>query len=167
MKDLALKGIIELLFCDESGFYANMPTGYAWVKKGEEKLIPQNIMPECKMNVLGLYNYAKESLSYSYTTSNIDSEMFINLFEIAKSHSDKPVFVVIDNYSVHKSKITAQKMQEWNKEGIFFYFLPPYSPELNKIENIWRHVKYNKIKQRSFKTKEDLITAVCDALNKI
>lgn len=28
------------------------------------------------------------------------------------------------------------------KQGVTFYFLPPYSPELNRIERLWQMMKY-------------------------
>jgi len=55
----------------------------------------------------------------------------------------KPITVILDNASIHTSK----KLQPyWNllkEKGMSFYFLPPYSPELNRIEVLWRQMKYN------------------------
>lgn len=35
------------------------------------------------------------------------------------------------------------KIQEWEEQDVFIFFLPPYSPELNLIEILWRRIKYN------------------------
>lgn len=35
-----------------------------------------------------------------------------------------------------------QKSRVWEKQDLHLYFLPPYSPELNKIEILWRKMKY-------------------------
>ena len=34
------------------------------------------------------------------------------------------------------------KMEEWKENDLLVYFLPPYSPELNLIEILWRRIKY-------------------------
>ena len=38
----------------------------------------------------------------------------------------------------------------WPALGIYLYFLPPYSPELNEIEPVFRQVKYQEIPVRSY-----------------
>ena len=41
----------------------------------------------------------------------------------------------------HPSK-HEEKIIEWKKKGLTIKFLPPYSPELNKIEILWRFIKH-------------------------
>jgi DDE superfamily endonuclease len=45
--------------------------------------------------------------------------------------------------------------------------LPPYSPELNPVENIWQYLKQNHLSNRVFDTYEDIVDACCDAWNKL
>lgn len=54
----------------------------------------------------------------------------------------KRTILILDNAPIHRSKIFKAKMKLWEKEDMYVYFLPPYSPELNKIEILWRFVKY-------------------------
>ena len=44
--------------------------------------------------------------------------------------------------------------------GFYLYFLPPYSPELNRIEPVFRQVKHQEIPQRSHATRSGLREAV-------
>ncbi len=46
------------------------------------------------------------------------------------------------------------------KLGIFLYYLPAYSPELNRIEPVFKQVKHHEMPTRSFTTKADLRKAV-------
>jgi transposase len=48
------------------------------------------------------------------------------------------------------------------KLGIFLYYLPPYSPELNRIEPAFKQVKHDEMPTRSFTTRADLRKAVED-----
>jgi transposase len=48
--------------------------------------------------------------------------------------------------------------------GITLFYLPPYSPELNKIERVWRSVKYEDIPIRAYPWIEELQATVEQAL---
>lgn len=51
-------------------------------------------------------------------------------------------------------------------EVIRCVYLPPYSPELNPIEQFWSLVK-NRVKRSKFNDKEDLFTRIRDACNEV
>ena len=50
--------------------------------------------------------------------------------------------VILDNTSVHKAKEIAPLLKVLQGNGLKLYFLPPYSPELNRIEKLWHNMKY-------------------------
>ena len=144
-----------------------IPVNYSWTKKGQQKHIDKINDPTIKTNILGLFDYVEEDLTYSYTQNKIDSEIFISLFDITKPENDIPVCVVIDNYSIHTSKITQKKKLEWEKQGIFLYHLPPYSPELNLIENKFNILKHYLISKRNFDNSNDLNSAIFKGVAKL
>ena len=43
--------------------------------------------------------------------------------------------------------------------------LPPYSPELNPVENVWQFLRQNHLANRVFDTYTDIVDACCDAWN--
>ncbi|MEN4006915.1 MAG: transposase [Methanobacteriaceae archaeon] len=51
---------------------------------------------------------------------------------------EKRLNIVLDNYSVHKTKLVQKVAEILN---INLIFLPPYSPDLNPIEDVWRKIK--------------------------
>lgn len=159
-KKLAEKRKIKLVYLDEAGFSGDLPVNYSWIKKGQQKHIPKINDSSVKINVLGLFDYKKEKMDYSITPHKMDSEMFISLFDITKPKSKVPVYVVLDNHSIHTSKLTKKKRIEWEKENIFFYHITPNSPELNLIEGKWRILKHNRMQKRHFDNSNDLETSV-------
>ena len=56
-----------------------------------------------------------------------------------------PCLVVLDNASIHRSGAFREKLADWQQRGIYLHFFPPYSPELNLIEMLWRKVKYRMV----------------------
>lgn len=76
----------------------------------------------------------------------------------------RPCVIVVDNYAVHHSRVVKAEIPALKTAGVSFFFLPPYSPELNMIEPIWRQIKYQDIPDRSFLTIQELQSAVDAAL---
>ena len=74
--------------------------------------------------------------------------------------SKAPRVVVLDNASIHTSRVIRQARHRLTTLGIYLYFLPPYSPELNEVESVFRQVKHQEIPQRSFTTRYELREAV-------
>ena len=54
----------------------------------------------------------------------------------------KKTVVIFDNSSSHTSEKFMKNIEKWEKKGLFVKYLPPYSPELNPIEILWRFIKY-------------------------
>ena len=48
-------------------------------------------------------------------------------------------------------------------DNITILHLPPYSPELNPVENVWAYLRGNKLSNRVFDTYEAIVDACCDA----
>ena len=78
----------------------------------------------------------------------------------------RPCVIVLDNYAVHRSRVVTAELPALQAQGIEFYFLPSYSPELNAIEPLWRQIKYQDLPERSYVTAVALQTAVDGALTK-
>ena len=68
--------------------------------------------------------------------------------------------VVLDNASMHRSKLVKGARPELVKHGIVLYFLPPYSPELNLIEPVFGVIKHYDVPKRSYTSIDDLFQAV-------
>ena len=52
-------------------------------------------------------------------------------------------------------------------ENITIMVLPPRSPELNPVENVWQFIRENWLSNRVFKNYEDIVTLCCEAWNKL
>ena len=51
-------------------------------------------------------------------------------------HVGKPLTVILDNASVHTARALQPYLRLLHAKGLTLYFLPPYSPELNRIEKL-------------------------------
>ena len=58
--------------------------------------------------------------------------------------------------------------QDWSfSTNISIFPMPPKSPELNPVENIWQFMRDNWLSNRVFKSYDDLVDHCCDAWNKL
>ena len=59
----------------------------------------------------------------------------------------------------------AQQQQEcWQQQGLLLFFLPPYSPQMNRIEDEWLHLKRDELASRVFEDEFDLAIAIMDGM---
>lgn len=72
--------------------------------------------------------------------------------------------ILLDNSSVHKSKLVLDTLKEC---GIKYLFLPPYSPDFNPIELLWALMKsvLRKLKARTHDKLEDAINIAFNSVN--
>lgn len=78
----------------------------------------------------------------------------------------RPLIIVLDNYSVHKSRAAADAQPELEAANIQLVYLPAYCPERSAIEPVWNDVKQHQVPTRSFARVRDLKEAVEAALTR-
>ena len=69
--------------------------------------------------------------------------------------------IVLDGAGWHGSQELA------TPENITLITLPPYSPELNPVENLWEYLRKNKLANRLYETYVDIVDACCEAWNSL
>ncbi len=179
----AAAGRRDLYHLDECGFAPTLPTSYTWAREGTRVVVPYEAPQGRRVNVIGALAAAgpRPRLVWASRCSGqgrLDSAALLDFVarDVAGLPAPwealpagyvraRPCTIVLDNYSVHRSKAVKAAALVLARTGVTFYFLPAYSPELNRIEELWRHLKYEELPQRSYRTLADLRTAVTDALN--
>ena len=77
-----------------------------------------------------------------------------------KWRRERPLMVVVDNYSVHKSEPVRWEQRALAAADIYLVYLPAYSPQWSRIEVHWKVAKYHDLVQRSYTSLGDLKRAV-------
>ncbi len=163
--ELANEDGIELYYFDESGFNLTPNVPYAWQKKGTTIEIPSSRSKN--INVLGFFSSTgKKLVSYCFEDS-VNSDVVIGCFDNLLKSITKKTVIVMDNASIHRSEAFKVMIPKWEKKGLYIYFLPPYSPELNKIEILWRFIKYYWLPFSSFSSLQSLRTNLYEILGNI
>lgn len=123
----------EVWFYDESGFACDMKPRRQWAKKGS-KPVHFYLGNHIRCNLVGAVcpaNGELETLIVPYT----DTVVFQLFLDYLKERTDnRRIIIVMDNASWHKTRGL-----KWG--NIIPVYLPPYSPDLNPIEELWKVIK--------------------------
>ncbi|MGM0654706.1 MAG: transposase [Thermodesulfobacteriota bacterium] len=81
----------------------------------------------------------------------ISRDIVVACFDAFSESITKRTIVVLDNAPIHHSGIFKDQIKKWEERGLFLYFIPKYSPELNLIEILWKHIKYFGLSTSAYK----------------
>lgn len=135
-----MAGEIDLFFLDESGFSADACIPYAWQRPGKTLALPAN--SSGRVNVIGLLSLQGTSFFRTVETTVTSAVIAETMAGFIQSRpADKLTVVVMDNAPIHR-KAERENQALWLLGRVWVWFLPPYSPELNLIEILWKKIKY-------------------------
>jgi transposase len=89
--------------------------------------------------------YRYHLLTYQKSGS-LNANFIIQCLDAFCLSTTKPTVIVLDNASLHTCQVLEAKKQVWEQKGLYIFFLPKYSPYLNRIERLWKQVKYHWLK---------------------
>ena len=134
--------------CDESGFSLIPLTPYAWQKGRRELTVAKEAGK--RLNVIGFWSRQGHFLSVEQT-QNVDLDTIMEVLEALSGTLTLPTVLVLENAPWHTSKRLVKRAAAWERKGLFLYFLPAYSPELNRIELLWKKVKHEWLPLKAWK----------------
>lgn len=151
--ELHKQGYLDLYFGDESHFGLTPNLPYAWQHKNKPLLLPA--ARSKSLSVLGLMTPCCKLYSKTFEQT-INSDIAIEFMDDFANQIVKKTVVILDNAPIHKSKKFIANIARWREQDLYIYFLPPYSPELNKIEILWRFIKYQWIPLDAYRNFQNL-----------
>jgi transposase len=136
--DEAKQGKRTVLFVDAAHFVMGAFLGMVWCFV---RLLLPSASGRKRHNVLGAYDPITQEAITVTNDTYINQDVFCEFLDkIAKAYADsgRPITLILDNARYQKCQSVANKAKELNIELLY---LPPYSPNLNLIERLWRFVK--------------------------
>jgi transposase len=145
---------------DEARFGTHSKIGHGWFPTGERSVV------KVKLGFKNSYIYGAiepksgEFFSLLMPKANSDN-MNIFLQEMSKHYRDEQITLIMDGAGWHKAKSLIIP------SNIKIIHLPPYSPELNPVERMWRYIKSYTIRNKIYDSLESLENSVCDFIGQI
>jgi transposase len=141
LQSMAQAGQCELLYFDETGFSPNPPLQYGWTPIGQTRCAETGVHRQ-RVNVLGALDHGGKLLWTVKEQHTVREDVMAFFDRIAEQPHSVPRIVVLDNANIHHGEAMEQKRRQWQRRALYLYYLPPYSPELNRIEILWKQAKY-------------------------
>ena len=148
------------MFQDEAGFGRINKPKYCWCRKGIRPSVPCHHIRE--------YRYAYGAIepltgdSFFFVMSNCDT-VCMNGFlrELSQKYPDDVILLCCDGAAWHKANALNVP------PNIFLHFIPPYTPEMNPIEQIWKEIRKRGFKNEIFSTLEKVIDRLCETISSL
>lgn len=145
-------GQIELAYLDEAGFAQVLINRNAWKPHSEQHSI--NTPRGQRLNAMAALLNSGMVVHALYRGIST-AKLFLSFVADLTQKVSKP----LDMISIHDAAAIWPALARFEKQGITFKFLPPHSPEINRIETMWQLMKHRWLKGEH-QTKEELKRAI-------
>jgi hypothetical protein len=146
------------------------PVSYSYARIGTQKRIEQAKTYGDRISILGIWQ-VEESFDYALVQGSFTKERYVKVMqqialkcEQTLQQTGRITVIVQDNGSAHTSHLAREHWQQWQTQGVYLFFLPPYSSEMNLIETQWHQLKTHEIAGRNFDNEYDLANAIIDGM---
>lgn len=149
----------RIYFVDASHPHHNSMPAYGWIRTGETKEIKSNTGRQ-RLNLNGALNL--EGLEVIIREDDmINATSVIALLEqIEGAQPEGLIYLILDNARYNRSKKVAAYVKKHKR--IKFMFLPPYAPNLNIIERLWKFFHEKTLYNTYYDSFKEFKTAVLD-----
>ena len=155
----AKAGQRAVFFVDAAHFVLAAFLGYLWSLK---RIFIQSPSGRQRFNILGALNAVTHELITVTNDTYINAASVCELLhKLADLHLDVPITLFLDNARYQKCDLVQTTAKGLNIE---LCFLPPYSPNLNLIERLWKFVKKECLYSEYYTDFTKFKTAIRDCL---
>ena len=151
---------IRLMFQDEAGFGRINKPRSCWCRKGLRPSVPCHHIREYRYAYGAVEPMTGERFFLILPYCNTDC-MQLFLDHLSAAYPDDLILLVCDGAMWHKAESL-----RW-PENIRRLSIPPYTPEMNPIEQIWKQIRSMGFKNEVFPTLEAVMDRLCDTINQL
>jgi putative transposase len=148
------------MFMDEAGFGRINKPKYCWVFDSMRPLVPCHHIREYRYVYGACEPLTGDSFFLILPYANTDC-MQIYLNELSKEFSTDFILLAVDRASWH----TTGNLNL--PDNIQFFFLPPATPEMNPIEQIWKELRSIGFCNEIFATLEKVVDRLCETIQSL
>ena len=142
------------MFQDEAGFGRINKPKNCWCPKGTRPSVPCHHIREYRYVYGAVEPTTGENFFYILPYCNTECmQAFLN--GLSKEYPKDTILLVCDGAAWHKAK--ALRIPD----NIQFLHIPPYTPEMNPIEQIWKQIRTMGFKNEIFHTLEAVVERLC------
>ena len=151
---------VRLMFQDEAGFGRINKPKYCWCKKGVRPSVPCHHIREYVYAYGAVEPLTGNSCFLILPYCNTEC-MNIFLKELSETFPNDYIILACDGAAWHKSSSLV------SPANIQLISIPPYTPEMNPIEQIWKEIRKIGFRNEVFNSLKNVVDRLCDSLNSL
>lgn len=147
------------VYVDEVDIHLNPKIGPDYMLRGTQKRV---LTPgkNQKRYLAGALNATTGELTWVEAERKTSDLFILLLWQLRKEYADAPcIHIVLDNFKIHDSARTRIALAALG-DRVKLHFLPPYCPDHNKIERVWKDLHDNVTRNHTCRTMGELMTEV-------
>lgn len=151
----------EIWFGDESGVRSDYHAGTTWAARGKTPVV-RTTGARYRLNMLSAVN-RRGKMRFMIEAKGLNADVMCRFLDRLMAGQKRRIFLILDGHPIHKSARLARKVTAFNGR-LRLFLLPPYSPELNPDEGVWREVKGHRLGRAGIFSFADLKSKALGAL---
>jgi transposase len=153
-----------IYFQDESGVRSDFHSGKTWALKGRTPIV-EATGARFGLNMMAAIT-PRGQMHFMLVKGTVGSEQIVEFLKRLMSGHGQKVLLIWDGHPTHKSKAVKECIASFDGR-LEIFLLPPYSPDLNPIEQLWNHAKGNGVGRQIINGPDQLKTAVINKLRSL
>lgn len=145
------------MFQDEAGFGRINKPKNCWSPRGIRPSVPCHHIREYRHAYGAVEPMTGENFFLILPYCNTEC-MNVFLEELSKAYPDDTILMVCDGAMWHRSKALVIP------DNINFLHIPPYTPEMNPIEQIWKYIRTEGFRNEVFNSLADVVDQLCKVI---
>lgn len=142
-----------VFFADEASVRTDYHSGTTWGEVGRTPIV-KGTGNRKSVNMASAVS-ARGKLYFRFLDGNTNAATFTGFLEDMLHDIPGIIFLVVDGHSAHTAAVT-RNFAEKNRDRLRLFYLPPYSPELNPDEWVWKNIKHDHAGKMAARTIDDL-----------
>jgi transposase len=153
-----------IFFADEAGVRTDYHSGTTWGEVGRTPIV-KGTGNRKSVNMVSAVS-PRGKLYFKFLDGNTNAATFTGFLEDMLHDISGIIFLIVDGHSAHTAAAT-RKFAEKNKDRLRLFYLPPYSPELNPDEWIWKNIKHDHAGKMAARTIDELKDGINKAVGRL
>jgi transposase len=154
----------EIFFADEAAVRTDFHAGTTWAPVGQTPVVAASGARRSIMMISAVS--AKGKLRFMVTDTGLKAPEFIEFCRRLLHDTSGKVFLIVDGNQIHRAKIVKEFIAATHGR-LELFFLPPYSPELNPDEWVWKNVKADRVGRAAARSQDELKHLATHALRRL
>ena len=165
IRALAQREKAEIFFGDAAHMRSDHHSGRTWGKKGKTPVV-ETTGARHGMSLISAITSRGHMRFMIKEKGGVNAEVFIEFLKRMIIGAKRPVFLIVDRGPAHIAKKT-KAFVESLKGTLRLFYLPPYSPDRNPDELVWKHLKADTVGRMAITDKADFKAKVRSSMRQL